>query len=221
MVPPGGGTAVSLSTVTVSIIGSLAGSVALPSHLATVALLVFALNLIPAFAPPTWAVLVLLQLNTALAPVPLVLVGAGAAAAGRLTLALACRHGRRWLPRQYVTNTREAGALLMAHRRASVVSLGLFALSPLPSAQLFEAAGLMDVRLVPLTLAFFAGRLVSYSFYVAGASAARATPLGQLVTDSLTSPWAIALQVLMLAGIVAVGRVDWAGRYRRRHGDRA
>ena len=189
---------------------------AAPSHLATIALLVYGLNLIPALAPPTWAVLVLLQLNAGLAPVPLVLVGAAAAASGRFTLAVASRHLRRWLPRRYVTNTSEAGALLMAHRRASALGLVLFALSPLPSAQLFEAAGLMAVRLVPLTLAFFTGRLVSYSLYVGGASAARHTPMGQLVTASLTSPWAIALQVATLAGIVAVGRVDWAGVYRRR-----
>lgn len=43
---------------------------------------------------------------------------------------------------------------------------------PVPSAQLFAGAGLMGVRLVPLTAAFFAGRIVSYSLYVGAASAA-------------------------------------------------
>jgi membrane protein YqaA with SNARE-associated domain len=182
-----------------------------------VALLVFAVNLLPAFAPPTWAVLVLLQVNSDLLPVPLILIGATCAACGRLVLATTFRHLRRWLPRRYVSNTQAAGELVMSHRRASVLGIGLFVLSPLPSAQLFEAAGLMAVRLLPLTFAFFVGRLVSYSLYVGGVHAARGTPVGQLVTDSLTSPWAIALQVLMLVGIVAVGRVDWAGAYRRRH----
>lgn len=183
-----------------------------------VALLVFGLNLLPAFAPPTWSVLVFFKLNTEVPAVPLVLLGAAAAACGRLVLAQASRCLRRWLPRRYVENTRAAGALLTSRPRGLVVALGLFALSPLPSAQLFEAAGLMAVRLVPLTLAFFAGRLVSYSLYVGGASAAKSTPLGQLVTDSLTSPWAIALQVLMIVGLALFGRIDWAGRYRRRRG---
>jgi membrane protein YqaA with SNARE-associated domain len=186
-----------------------------------VALLVFAVNLLPAFAPPTWAVLVLLQVNSDLLPVPLVLVGAASAASGRFVLATLTRHLRRWLPQRYVRNTQAAGELLMAHRRASVLGLGLFVLSPLPSAQLFEAAGLMAVRLLPLALAFFVGRLASYSLYVGGVHAVRSTPVGQLITDSLTSPWAIALQVLMLAGIVALGRVDWAGAYRRRHPEAA
>lgn len=48
--------------------------------------------------------------------------------------------------------------------------MGLFALSPLPSAQLFVAAGLVDAPLVPLIAAFFAGRLVSYTIYVTAAS---------------------------------------------------
>lgn len=152
-----------------------------------VALLVFGVNLLPAFA-----------------------------ASGRFVLATAVRHLRRWLSRRYVSNTQAAGELLMAHRRASILGLGLFVLSPLPSAQLFEAAGLMAVRLLPLAAAFFVGRLASYSLYVGGVHAARKTPIGQLITQSLTSPWAIALQVLMLVGIVAVGRVDWAGAVRRR-----
>ena len=174
-----------------------------------VALVVFGVNLMPAFGPPTWAVLVLFRLGSDLAPVPLVVVGAAAAASGRYVLALGTRHAARWLPQTYVANTRAAGALLASNRTGSVVALGLFALSPVPSAQLFEAAGLMSVRLLPFTAAFFLGRLVSYSLYVAGASAIRGTSLGQLITNSLTSPWAIALQVLLLVGLVLLGRVDW------------
>ncbi len=185
-----------------------------------IALVVFAVNLMPAFGPPTWAVLVLLRLGTEVAPVPLVVVGAAAAASGRFVLAVATRHLARWLPKSYVANTRAAGDLLTSSPRGSVVGLGLFALSPVPSAQLFEAAGLMDVRLLPFTLAFFAGRLASYALYVAGAGVVRETSFGQLLTDSLTSPWAIGVQLLLLAGLVLLGRIDWAGvhaRYRARH----
>jgi hypothetical protein len=185
-----------------------------------VALMVFGLNLLPALAPPTWAVLVLLRLNSDLAPVPLVLIGAAAAASGRLVLAVGFRRLSAWLPKRYVINARAAGSMLMSSRKSSIVGLGLFALSPVPSAQLFEAAGLMSVRLEPLVVAFFAGRLASYSLYVGGVSAARNTGLGQLLTDSLTSPWAIGLQVLLLAGLVLLGRIDWAG-VQRRHGRRS
>ncbi len=185
------------------------------SYLA-VAALVFGVNLMPLFGPPTWAVLVLVNVNTDLAPVPLVLVGAAAAASGRFVLALSFRGLSGWLPERYVANTRAAGSMLTASRKGMVAGLGLFALSPVPSAQLFEAAGLMSLRLVPLTAAFFAGRLVSYSLYVAGASAAQNTGLGQLLKDSLTSPWAIGLQILLLVGLALLGRVDWVGIKARR-----
>ncbi len=33
--------------------------------------------------------------------------------------------------------------------------------------------------------------------------------LGQVIGDSLTSPLGIALQILMLAGLVALLRLDW------------
>ena len=45
-----------------------------------VAALVFVINLLPAFGPPTWSVLVYARLRWHLDPVALVLVGAGAAA---------------------------------------------------------------------------------------------------------------------------------------------
>jgi hypothetical protein len=66
----------------------------------------------------------------------------------------------------------------------------------------------MEVRLLPLTAAFFAGRIVSYAIYVSGAAAVKQT-VGDEIIDSLTSPLGIALQVLALGALVAFLRVDW------------
>jgi membrane protein YqaA with SNARE-associated domain len=176
---------------------------------------IFAINLLPAFGPPTWSVLVLFVLNSDLAPVPLVAGGAVAAAAGRFVLAVSARHLRGRLSPARREGLAAAQEMLMADRRWALGGLALFAVSPLPSAQLFIAAGLLEVRLVPLTVAFFAGRLVSYSLYVGAASTAEAN-FGAVVTDSLTSPLGIALQVAMLAGIVFLLRYDWAGMLARR-----
>ena len=88
------------------------------------------------------------------------------------------------------------------------------------------AAGLLSVPLVPLTAAFFSGRLVSYSLYVGGASLAEDS-LGSIFTDSLTSPTGVALQLAMLVLVVLVVlvllvvllvKVDWA-RFIGRHRD--
>ena len=177
--------------------------------------LVFGVNLLPAFGPPTWAVLVFLRLNFDLAAVPLVLLGALAAASGRLCLAYGARHFRGSMSRERIENLEVVEETLAGSRGKAFAGLGLFALSPLPSAQLFVGAGLLSVPLLPLTAAFFAGRLVSYSLYVGAASLAEDN-LGSIFTDGLTSPTAIALQVAMLAGLVVLVRADWARILRRR-----
>jgi membrane protein YqaA with SNARE-associated domain len=170
---------------------------------------VFGINLLPAFGPPTWAVLVLFHLNGDYRLPALVLVGALCAASGRLVLALVTRRLGKRLPERWRTNAEAAGERLAENRGRSLAGLALFAVSPLPSAQLFEAAGLMAVRLLPLTAAFFAGRTVSYTVYSSTADALSETDTGQTLLSSITSPWGVALQVAMLVGIVLLGRVDW------------
>lgn len=181
-----------------------------------VAAAVFAINLLPAFGPPTWAVLVLFTVNGDYATWLLVLVGATAAASGRLVLAHATRRLGRYLPERRRANLKAAGDLLAQRRGRSIAFLALFAISPVPSAQLFEAAGLMSLRLLPLTGAFFVGRTVSYAIYATGAEAASDTDTGQVLLSQLTSWWGVALQVAMLAGIVLLARVDWVRLLTRR-----
>ncbi len=179
---------------------------------------VLGVNMLPAFGPPTWSVLTLFRLRSDLNPVALVVLGAAAAAAGRFLLATGCRHlGTRLSPRRRASLS-AAREVLTASRRRSLVGLLLFALSPIPSAQLFEAAGLMGIRLAPLVAVFFAGRLVSYSLYLAGASAFKRTNLGHVFASSVTSPWGVAVEVVLLGGVVALAHVDWAGRLVRRAG---
>jgi len=180
-----------------------------PSQYLLVAAAVFALNLLPAFGPPTSAVLVALTLNYDLATAPLVAVAAVSAAAGRYVLASATRRLRPRLSPHRLESFAAAQRYLEQNRNLSLIGLGLFALSPVPSGQLFVAAGLMEVPLAPLTAAFFCGRLVSYTIYVTGASALAAN-LGETFRDSLTSPLGIALQLLALAALVMFVRIDWA-----------
>ena len=175
--------------------------------------IVLGVNLMPAFGPPTWTILVLYRFRSDLNPVALVIVGAIAAALGRLALGYATRAIRGRLSEKRRKSLDAMRTRLERHRRAGLVALFLFALSPLPSAQLFEAAGITGVKLPPLTAAFFLGRIVSYSIYMAGASALKDTDVGEMIRDSFTSPVGIALQVVFLALVVIIGRVDWSKRF--------
>ena len=181
------------------------------AQLAVAVGVVFAVNLLPAFGPPTWAILVFFSLQFDLPAVPLILCGALAAAAGRFLLASGSRRLRPRLSADRIEHIGRAQAAISANRRRATAGLGLFALSPVPSGQLFVGAGLMTVPLLPLTAAFFVGRLVSYSIYVTAATIAERN-LGSLALDSLTSPVGVAVQIAMLIGLaILVGGIRPGG----------
>ena len=172
--------------------------------------IVLGVNLLPAFGPPTWSILVLYGLQSELEPIPMILTAAVAAALGRLALAYGFRLLGGKLPAKYRRNLDAAKAALERRKRNLFLALGLFVLSPLPSAQLFEAAGLSGVRLLPFTLAFFLGRTVSYAIYVFSAREVKQSSLGQTFEEQLTSPVAVAIQVAMIVLLVLFAKIDWA-----------
>ena len=174
--------------------------------------IVLGVNLLPAFGPPTWSVIVIYGLSTKMPLPPLVAISATAAALGRLVLAHAFRLLRNKVPDKMKRNLQAAGDAVEKRKRGPLVAIGLFALSPLPSAQLFEAAGLAGVKLAHFTAAFFAGRIVSYSIYATTAKGIEKTSMRESFTHHLTSPIGIGLELLMLALLVAFTQFDWEKR---------
>ena len=171
--------------------------------------IVFGINLLPAFGPPTWTLLVFARLTWHLEPVAVVVIGAVAAMAGRFLLATGTRHFRGRLGDKRRANLEAANDLLFAKKGRAWALLAVFVVSPLPSAQLFVAAGLLDVALVPLTLAFFVGRLIGYSIYMAAATLAE-RQLSGILRNAFGSPWSIGVQVLLLAVTAALPFIDWS-----------
>jgi uncharacterized membrane protein YdjX (TVP38/TMEM64 family) len=94
--------------------------------------------------------------------------------------------------------------------------LGLFVLTPIPSAQLFEAAGLLGVRLWPCTAAFFIGRLGYYTLYSFTARRLRESSLADSFRETLTSPIGIAVQLAVIALLILLVRTDWSRFLKRR-----
>lgn len=171
--------------------------------------IVLGINLLPAFGPPTWSIIVLYGLNSSMPLVAIVLVGALAAANGRFLLAHGFRLFGGYLSQKTRRNLAAARAAFERRKRNGIFALALFAVSPVPSAQLFAAVGLAGVPLLAFTAAFFSGRLVSYSIYAGSAKALESSSLGGAFRDSFTSPLGIALQVVLLAALVAFARIDW------------
>ncbi len=170
--------------------------------------IVFGINLLPAFGPPTWAVLVFTRLHWHMNSVVLVLLGVIAAVSGRYILALGSRHFKGRLPRRMKANLEDARTLIRDRRAGAVALFGLFVVSPLPSAQLFVAAGMLELPLGPLSLAFMVGRVVSYSIYVSMATLAD-KQMGNVLGQVFGSPWAIALQIGLLVFVCLLPLVNW------------
>ena len=172
-------------------------------------LIVFGVNLMPAFGPPTWTIIALYVFNGDLSVPATVVVAAVAAATGRYLLARVFKHLSNYLPEKMRRNLTAARSALEQGRRSSIMAIGLFALSPVPSAQLFEAAGLTGVRLISFTVAFFLGRTVAYSMYALTAKGMRESSIGESFQSALTSPYGIVSQLVMIILLTLLVQIDW------------
>lgn len=181
--------------------------------------LIFAIliaNAVPAFAPPTWSILIFFLINYDLNPVALVLLGVFSATAGRAFLAWYFRKFSHLVPVRFSKNMEYFGKYLQKDPGKKYSIMAIFLISPLSSAQLFEAAGLMKtIALKPLLAAFAVGRTISYSTYVSGAALVAASNFGEIAIQQLKSPWAIATQIAMITAVVLLGNVDWQKRLTR------
>ena len=178
--------------------------------------LILIINSIPAFAPPTWAILIFFMINFDLNPPLLVLLVVLSATTGRAFLAWYFRKFAHLVPKKFAKNMDYAGRYVESGSLRKYTLLGLFLISPISSAQLFEAAGLMkSIRIKPLLAAFAVGRTISYSTYLTGASFVSDSTIGELVMRELKSPWAIGTQIVMILGLVGLGQINWAKRIQK------
>ncbi len=176
------------------------------------------LNTLPAFAPPTWMALVFFLVHYDANPIALVILGVISATTGRAILAWYFRKFAHLIPSKFSKNMEYAGKYIESRPDRRYAILALFLISPVSSAQLFEAAGMMkSIKLKPLLAAFAVGRTFSYSTYVTGAVALAATSFGEVLISEIKSPLAIAIQLVMIAGLIALGFIDWKSKLHRHH----
>lgn len=131
------------------------------------ALLVFQVNIIPFFMPPTWIVLAFFHNYFELSLIPTVIIGASMATAGRIVLALTARRFfSHRLPNRSKQNLALVAKFIRQKRHFSIALMFFYAFLPIPSNQAFIALGLAKADLRLFALAFFIGRLISYTFWV-------------------------------------------------------
>ncbi|MGA8224529.1 MAG: hypothetical protein WB780_22990 [Candidatus Acidiferrales bacterium] len=174
---------------------------------------IFLLNVIPAFAPPTWMVFSFLGFRfPSHMGWSFALVGAIAAAMGRSLLGKLSRTIVRnhWLSEAARANI---DSLKLELEKRPKLTFGLFlfyAFTPLPSNYLFIAYGLTAMPLVRLAFPFLIGRFVSYTFWTMSAAAvSRKLALEETEAMAYFSVYFILTQIALLGGVYAFTKVDW------------
>ena len=176
-------------------------------------LVVFLLNVVPAFAPPTWMVLSFVGFrhpgrNLA----PLILVGALAATMGRVVLAKMSRLviRQRLLSPSARENVDAIKERLEGRPKVTFSVFLLYAFTPFPSNYLFIAFGLTAMELKLIAIPFFVGRSISYSFWAITASTvARRNSFGLTEGLSYLSVYFVVSQLVLLSIVYAFTRLDW------------
>jgi membrane protein YqaA with SNARE-associated domain len=198
-------------------------------ELASLFAVVFALNVIPAFVPPTWMVLSWIGFNHPVGdPLVVALVSALAATLGRLVLArlshVVIRQG--FMSSDARDNIDAIKNRLDRHRTLTFGVMLFYAFSPFPSNYLFIAYGLTSLPLWLVAIPFFVGRWASYTFFVFTASElSHRFELEATEGQAYFGMYFVISQVLLLGLVYLLTRVDWryvfvAKRFRwLRHGE--
>lgn len=134
---------------------------------------ILGMNVIPAFMPPTWTVLVFFYLTYHLYPPYVVLIGAVTATLGRVFLYyLAQTQLKRFLTKKMKDNYAHLAKFVNTRQKISIPLFFTYAFLPIPSNQVYIAAGVSGIRLKFIATIFFIGRLISYSLWIGTAHVA-------------------------------------------------
>lgn len=175
--------------------------------------IVFGLNIIPAFAPPTWMVFSYIGFRyITVDHALLAVVGASAATLGRLALAKMARVvvRQRFMSESSRQNIDSIREYLEPRKKLTFGVFLFYAFTPLPSNYLFIAYGLTSMKFRLIAPPFFIGRSISYTFWGFAATAiARRIALESTDALSYLSIYFVASQIVLLSLIYVFTRIDW------------
>jgi hypothetical protein len=175
-------------------------------------LVVFVLNVVPIFAPPTWSVLSFIAIRFNSNIILLAVVGAVAATLGRLVLAKLSTVivRQRFMSDETRKNIDAVKERLERNSKVTFGVLLFYAFSPFPSNHLFIAYGLTALKLKLIALPFLLGRVVSYAFWAFTASSvAQLLNYESVTSRSFFSYYFVASQLFGLLTIYVFTRIDW------------
>jgi hypothetical protein len=183
-------------------------------------LVVYLLNLAPAFAPPTWMVFSYIGFRYPSPNVTLfALAGAIAATLGRVSLAKLSRVviRQKFMSQSSRDNVDAIRQRLKDRRKLTFGVFLFYAFTPFPSNYLFIAYGLTAMDLMLIAVPFFIGRVISYSFWgFTFLAVAHRTALHFHGAWSYLSAYFFVSQFVLLSLVYLFTKVDWRALFDER-----
>ncbi len=171
--------------------------------------IVLVINVVPAMAPPTWAVLSFFNITRPQNIWVLVFIGVSASTVGRFALAkLSGYVATRFASREKMHELKSIEKQLSAKSWEKFTFTIIYALSPLPSNALFIAFGATKTRLREILAGFVVGRTISYLFLVFTVdkvfSSVQSTMAGNM------NLFTIMIEIIGVVAIIVFFKFDWA-----------
>jgi len=171
-------------------------------------LVVFLINLIPAFMPPTWMTLSFFYITSPQNIFLLVFIGVTASTVGRFGLAkISGKFTTKFASKKKKKQMHLLQKNLEGKPIQKFIFTLIFALSPLPSNALFIAVGATKTRLREVIAGFFVGRTISYLFLVFTTEKIFSS-FGMTASGNVTL-WTIMIEVIGVIAIIAFFLFDW------------
>ncbi len=170
--------------------------------------IVFVLNIIPALAPPTWAVLSYFYISSPQNIFLLVAIGVTASTAGRFALAKASGFiTEKFADKNKKSEFNAIEKKLEGKTAQKFIFTLIYSLSPLPSNALFIAFGATKTRLREVLAAFLVGRTISYLFLIF--TTQKIFTSLESTMQGNASLWTIMIEIIGVIAVLAFFLVDW------------
>ena len=178
-------------------------------HYIILGLIVLAMNIVPAFMPPTAIILSIFFVVYHLDFLSVIFLGVIMATIGRLILAaLTESYIQPILPKKEKENMLNLNKIFDLNKYLSFLFIFIFTLSPLPTNQLFIAAGLAKAELSLVAVAFFIGQTINYAFWVNLSQNINNNIEGALISHFSKSEM-YAVEFLGFAILYIITRINW------------
>ena len=181
-----------------------------------IAVLIYAINVVPVLMPPTWTILAFIYIHYHPPFLPAIFLGALAATLGRVTLYfLSKKYFRKFFSQKSLQNYDALGNFIKEKEKISIPLIVTYAFFPVSSNYVYIAAGLTEINIRVFASSFFIGRLISYSFWVAATHAAT-SKLEEIFTSHMSNLSVVLIEFGGIIFILLLGRIQWSKILKRK-----